>query len=62
MLFHALLSSADFFLKMNYFKKSYRNTIRVSICLDPDEDRRSVGPDHGKTVCKTISRLTGVFR
>ena len=41
-----LLSSADFF-KINFKKKknSFRNTIRVSNCLDPDQDRRTVGPD-----------------
>ena len=29
----------------NHFKKSFSNTIRVSNSLDPDQFRRSVGPD-----------------
>ena len=33
------------FTQNNLFKKSFRNNIRVSIGLDPDLDRRSVGPD-----------------
>ena len=33
-------------LFQNYFEKnSFRTTIRVSNGLDPDQDRRSVGPD-----------------
>ena len=35
-----LLSSADFFLKIYFF----RNTISVSNGLDPDRDQRSVSP------------------
>ena len=42
-----LLSSADFFSKVTISKNSFRNTIRVSNSLDPDQDRRSVGPDLG---------------
>ena len=42
-----LLSSADFF-KINIFKKnSSSNNIRLSNGLDPDQERRSVGPDLG---------------
>ena len=34
------------FFKINFFKKLFhRNTIRVSNGLDPDQDRRFVGPD-----------------
>ena len=33
------------FLGLTFFKKSSRNTIRVSNGLDTDMDRRSVGPD-----------------
>ena len=40
------LSSAHFF-KINRFKIFFRNTIRVSNSLDPDQDRHSVGPDLG---------------
>ena len=53
--FMLLLFSSDFFLKMHFFKKLilkkksaesfFWNTIRVSNGLDPDQDRRSVGPD-----------------
>ena len=36
------------FFKTNIFKYSFRNTtIRVSNSLDPDKDRRYVGPDLG---------------
>ena len=35
-----LLSSADFFFqKLTFSKKSFRTTIRVSNCLDPDQDQ-----------------------
>ena len=34
-IFHAFLSSADFFFKIYFFKKSFKNTIRVSNRLDP---------------------------
>ena len=33
-----------FFFLMKFFKKSFRNTIRVSSSLDPDLDRNAVGP------------------
>ena len=33
--------------KLFFFKNSFRNTIRVSNRLDPDQDRRSVGPNLG---------------
>ena len=39
------LLSVDFF-KINFFKKkSFRNTIRVSNSLDPNQARHFVGPD-----------------
>ena len=31
------------FFKINFFKKAFRNTIRVSNILDPDQARRFVG-------------------
>ena len=40
-----LLSSAGFFQKLTFSKNSFRNTIRVANGFDPDQDRRSVGPD-----------------
>ena len=44
-----LLSSADFFSKLIFSKNYFRNIIRVLVsnCLDPDQDRHSVGPDLG---------------
>ena len=33
------------FLKSTFWKTSFRNTIRVSNSLDPDQARRFVGPD-----------------
>ena len=38
-----LLSSADFFFKINYFKASFRNMFRVSNSLYIDQGRRSTG-------------------
>ena len=39
---------ACFFFKVKFFEKKYfRNTIRVSHGLDPDQVRRFVGPDLG---------------
>ena len=42
---HAFLSSADFFSKSTFLKKNFRNTVRVSNSLDPDQARLFVGPD-----------------
>ena len=37
-----------FFFKLTFSrKKSFRNTIRVSNSLDPDQARQNVGPDLG---------------
>ena len=36
-----------FFFKLAFSKKSFRNTIRVSNSLDPDQDRLNVGPGLG---------------
>ena len=45
-IFHAFLSPADFFFQNQLFlKNSFRNTIRVSNSLDPDQARHYVGPD-----------------
>ena len=52
-----LLSPADFFFKINFSKDSFRNTIRVSNGLGPDQNRRSVGPYMGsKLFAKVITR------
>ena len=44
-IFHAFLSYADFFKIIFFQTIFFRNTIRVSNGLDPDQDRLSVGPD-----------------
>ena len=36
-----------FFSKLTFSKNYFRNTIRVSNSLDPDQARRYVGPDLG---------------
>ena len=46
------LSSANFFQNQRFRKISFRNTIRVSNSLDPDQARRFVGPDLVQIVCK----------
>ena len=35
-------------------KQSFRHTIRVSNGLDPDQDRRSVGPDLGPNCLQRV--------
>ena len=45
--FPAVLLSADFFSKSTFSKNSFRNMIRESNSLDPDQARHSVGPDQG---------------
>ena len=42
---HAFLSFADKFSKSTLFKICFRNTIRVSKSLDPDQARRFVVPN-----------------
>ena len=54
-IFHAFLSSADCFLKPTFSKNSFKNTIRVSNSLDPDQARHFVGPDLGPN---SLQRLT----
>ena len=47
-----------FFVFFNYFffqNKSFRNTIRVSDSLDPDQARHFVGPDLGLSCLQRIS-------
>ena len=41
------LSSVDFFLNNLFQKKSFRNTIKVSKSLDPDQAQHFVRPDLG---------------
>ena len=49
-----LLSSADF-SKSTFFKNYFRNTIRVSNSLDPDQARHFVGPDLGPKCLQKLS-------
>ena len=54
-IFHVFfLSSADLFL-IFLFKKSFRNSIRVSNSLDPDQDALSVHPDLGPNCLHMLS-------
>ena len=48
-IFPTSLSSADFFLK-----HSFKNKIRVSNSLDPDQARHSVGPDLDTNCFSTV--------
>ena len=43
--FHYFGVFAEFFFRKKNSKKSFRNTIKVSNGLDPDQDQRFVGPD-----------------
>ena len=40
-----LLSSAEFFFKINF--KNLSGTLSMLIGLDPDQDQQNVGPDLG---------------
>ena len=51
----SFLSSADFFSKSTFLKNSFRNTIRVSNSLDPDQGRHFVGPDLGPNCLQSLS-------
>ena len=44
-----------FFFKINFFKHSSRNTTRVPNTLNPDQDRRYVGPDLGPNCLQRLS-------
>ena len=41
-----------FFLFFFFLKISFRNTIRTSNSLDPDQARKNVGPDLDQTICE----------
>ena len=45
----------SFFKKKMLSKNSFRNTIRVSNSLDPDQDRRFVHPDLGLKCLQSLS-------
>ena len=52
---HDFLLSAYFFFKINFWKNSFRNTIRVSNSLDRDQARHFVGPDLGPNSLQKLS-------
>ena len=46
-IFVLFISSAELVFKLTFSNMSFRNRIRASNALDPDQDRPSVGPDLG---------------
>ena len=42
-------------IKINFFKNSYRNTVRVSNGLYPDQNRRSVGTELSPNYLQMLS-------
>ena len=44
-----------FFFKINFFKKFFQDTIRVTNGLDPDQDRHFVGPELGPNCLQRLS-------
>ena len=52
---HAFLPSVDFFFKLTFSKKSFRNTVRESNSLDPNQARRFVEPDLGPDCLQRLS-------
>ena len=53
-IFHVLVVVCLLFSKLTYSKNAFRNTIRVTHSLDPDQDRCFVSPDLGP---KCLRRL-----
>ena len=53
--FACFLSSADLFFKAYLFQKKFRNTIRMSNCMDPDQARHFVRPDLGLNCFQRLS-------
>ena len=51
-----LSSPADFLFKTFCFKKTLKNTTRVSASMDLDQARRLVGPHFGSNCFKVVSR------
>ena len=48
-------SGFSFHLLITFSKNHFRNTIRVSNGLDPDQDRQNVGPDLGPNCLQRTS-------
>ena len=55
-----LLSSADYFKNLPFSNILLKNTMRASNGLDPDQDRRFVGPDLGPNCFKGYQQTTKV--
>ena len=45
----------DFFFKSTFSTESFRNTIRVSNSLDPDQARQNAGPDLNPNCLQRLS-------
>ena len=43
------------FFKLTFLKISFRNTVKVSNGLDPDQDQHFVGPDLGPNCLQRLS-------
>ena len=43
------------FFEINFSKNSFKNTIRVSNSLDPEQDPHFVGPDQGPNRLQRLS-------
>ena len=52
---HAFLSYTFFFSKSTFSKNSFGNTIKMSTCLDTDQDRHSARPDLGPNCLQRLS-------
>ena len=52
---HALAAVCRLFFKINCFKISFRDTTRVSNCLDPDWDLHFVDPGLGTNCLQRLS-------
>ena len=50
-----LFLSSAFFSELTFLKKNFRNTIRVSKSLDPDQAQHFVGPDLGLNCLQKLS-------
>ena len=50
------------FFKINVFKNDFKNTTRVSNGLNPDQDRRYVGPDPGPNCLLRLSEAASKER
>ena len=49
-------------VKINFSENYFRDTISLSNSLDPDQERRSVGPDLAKVICRMTKVAAGKQR